>query len=52
LILISLKANVYISSGFSLVSLQGLLIKEAGVKVQIELFKAIKSRNFSFKACF
>jgi hypothetical protein len=52
LILISLKAKVYISSGSSLVFLQGLLIKEARVKAQIKLSKAIKSCNFSLRARF
>jgi hypothetical protein len=52
LILSSLKVGVYISPSTSLASLRGLLIREAGVKAQIELIKVVKSCNFSFKLCF
>jgi hypothetical protein len=52
LILSSLKAGVYISLNTSLASLRGLLIREAGVRAQIELIKVVKSCNFSLKLCF
>jgi hypothetical protein len=52
LILSSLKAGVYTSPSTSLVSLKGLLIREASVKAQIELIKVVKSRNFSLKLRF
>jgi hypothetical protein len=52
LILSSLKAGVYTSPNTSLVSLKGLLIREASVKAQIELIKVAKSYNFSFKLYF
>jgi hypothetical protein len=52
LILSSLKAGVYISLNTSLASLKGLLIREAGVRAQIELIKVVKSCNFSLKLCF
>jgi hypothetical protein len=49
LILSSLKVKVYTSFNTSLISLKGLLIREASVKVQIKLIKVVKSYNFSFK---
>jgi hypothetical protein len=52
LILSSLKAGVYISPNTSLISLRGLLIREASVKARIKLIKVVKSRNFSFKLRF
>jgi hypothetical protein len=52
LILSSLKVKVYTSLSTSLVSLRGLLIREASVKARIELIKVVKSYNFSFKLCF
>ena len=52
LILSFLKVKVYISLNTSLVSLRGLLIREASVKARIELIKVVKSRNFSLKLRF
>jgi hypothetical protein len=52
LILSFLKAGVYTSLNTSLVSLKGLLIREASVKAQIKLIKVVKSYNFSFKLRF
>jgi hypothetical protein len=52
LTLSSLKAGVYTSLNTSLVSLKGLLIREASVKARIKLIKVVKSRNFSLKLRF
>jgi hypothetical protein len=52
LTLSSLKAGVYTSLNTTLVSLKGLLIREASVKARIKLIKVVKSCNFSFKLRF
>jgi hypothetical protein len=52
LILYFLKVRVYTSLNTSLISLKGLLIKEASVKARIKLIKVVKSCNFSFKLRF
>jgi hypothetical protein len=52
LILSSLKAGVYISFNTSLISLKGLLIREASIKARIKLIKVVKSCHFSLKLRF